>query len=77
MSVFTGHKYGPMLVGDKAMTLVIDVCEIHGRRGITAMLPNVREEKVLTIRQQLAQGKYDLNGRLDLVLDRLLEDITA
>lgn len=57
------------------MTMVSDVCETNGRPEITASMPNVRKEKVLPVPQQLTQGKYDLNGRLDAVLDRLLEDI--
>jgi hypothetical protein len=42
-----------------------------------AMLPEVRKEKVLDIRSQLTDGKYDLNDRLDLALDKVLEDLTA
>lgn len=40
-------------------------------------LPRVRVEKVLAIKQQLAEGKYDLDERLDVVLDGLLSDLTA
>ena len=32
----------------------------------------VRKDKVLAIRLQLAQGTYDLDGRLDALLERLL-----
>ena len=77
MLVITGQNYESILVGDKAKTMVADVCDTNGRLRITAPLPNVRKEKVLTVRQPLTQGKYDLNGRLDVVLDRLLEDIIA
>ncbi|MBN2132627.1 MAG: hypothetical protein JW741_24210 [Sedimentisphaerales bacterium] len=49
--------------------------------GGTALLEPVvlpeaqRGEKVLAIRRQLAQGIYDIEGRLERVLDRLLSDI--
>lgn len=42
-----------------------------------ATLPEVRQEKVLDVRQQLSKGKYRLNERLDIALDRVLEDLTA
>ena len=40
-----------------------------------AELPEVRREKVLDVRQQLCNGKYRLNERLDTVLDKVLEDL--
>ena len=42
-----------------------------------AVLPEVRQEKVLGVRQQLTKGHYDLNERLTLALDKVLEDITT
>ena len=42
-----------------------------------ASLPEVRREKVLDVRRQLTQGHYDLNKRLDVALDKVLEDLTA
>jgi hypothetical protein len=42
-----------------------------------ASLPEVRREKVLYIRQQLTEGKYNLNKRLDIALDKVLEDLTT
>ena len=38
-------------------------------------LPPSRKEKVLSIRQQIAEGTYDLNMRLNSVLDRLFRDL--
>ena len=49
--------------------------------GGTALLEPVvlpeaeREKKVLVTRRQLAEGIYDIEGRLERVLDRLLADI--
>ena len=42
-----------------------------------AALPEVRKEKVLNVRRQLTEGKYDVNERLDIVLDKVLEDLTT
>lgn len=42
-----------------------------------ASLPEIRREKVLTLRRQITEGRYDLAERLDLALDRVLEDLTA
>ena len=42
-----------------------------------ASLPEVRKKKVLDVRQQLTQGHYDLNERLDFALDKVLEDLTT
>ncbi len=42
-----------------------------------ASLPEVRKEKVLDVRRQLTEGRYDLNGRLDVAVDKFLEHLTA
>ena len=42
-----------------------------------AALPEVRQQKVLNVRQQLPSGSYDLSERLDVVLDKVLEELTA
>ena len=42
-----------------------------------AVLPEVRRDKVLDVRKQLTDGKYDLNERLNLAMDKVLEDLTA
>jgi hypothetical protein len=42
-----------------------------------ASLPEVRQEKVINVRRQLTEGKYDFNEHLDVALDRVLEDLTA
>jgi hypothetical protein len=42
-----------------------------------ASLPEVRQQKVLNVRQQLTSGNYDLGERLDVVLDKVLEELTA
>ena len=42
-----------------------------------ACLPEIRREKVLRVRQEITEGRYDLTGRLDLVLDKVMEELTA
>jgi hypothetical protein len=42
-----------------------------------ALLPEVRKKKVLDVRRQLTEGKYDLSSRLDVALDKVLEDLTT
>ncbi|MHC4654451.1 MAG: hypothetical protein ACYS91_05455 [Planctomycetota bacterium] len=42
----------------------------------TPLLPmGVHEEKVIAIRQQLAEGKYDINHRLNAAIDKILENL--
>jgi len=40
-----------------------------------ASLPDVRQKKVLNVRRQLTQGEYDVEERLDIALDKILEDL--
>jgi hypothetical protein len=42
-----------------------------------ASLPEVRTDKVLGVRQELADGKYNFNERLDVALDKVLEELTT
>ena len=42
-----------------------------------ASLPEIRKDKVLSVRRQLTDGKYDLNERFNIALDKVLEDLTA
>ena len=38
-------------------------------------LPRVRKRKVIKVRQQLIEGTYIIDKRLNTIIDRLLEDI--
>ena len=42
-----------------------------------ASLPEVRREKILDVRRQLTEGRYDLNERLDIAIDKVLEKFTT
>lgn len=35
----------------------------------------MRRKKIMDIRRQLARGKYNINERLNVILDRILEDL--
>jgi len=64
------------MAGENVAVTVADVCGINPPSGISGSLTKVRKVKVLAVRQQLAEGKYDLSERFSIALDRLLEDIT-
>ena len=40
-------------------------------------LPLDRQKKILEIRKQITEGKYDLDKRFNIAFDRLLEDLSA
>jgi hypothetical protein len=40
-----------------------------------ALPPSIRGGRVLRIRRQLAEGKYDVDGRLSAAIDRFLESL--
>ena len=42
-----------------------------------ASLPEIRQEKVLDVRQRLTAGEYEISERLDVALDKVLEDLTT
>ena len=42
-----------------------------------ALLPEIRQNKVLNVRRQLTDGRYDLNERLSIAMDKVLEDLTS
>ena len=42
-----------------------------------AALPEVRRRKVLHLRRQITEGRYDVSERLEMALDRVLEDLIA
>ncbi len=42
-----------------------------------ASLPEVRRNKVLSLRQQINQGEYDLNERIDRTLEKVLDNLNA
>ena len=53
-----------------------DFDDIIWQQTTPPMIAEVRIEKIFEIRRQLAIGTYDLDERLDAVLERILTDIT-
>jgi hypothetical protein len=55
-------------------------CGIANARRSAALAPgehpDIRVDKVLEIRRQLGEGTYDLEDRLDIVIERIIEDLT-
>lgn len=49
----------------------------NGNDVRTCPPPRYRRKKILAIRQQLREGKYDIDRRLNVVLDRLLEELVV
>ncbi len=42
-----------------------------------ASLPEVRQEKILDVRRQLTEGRYDMTERLDLAIEKVLENLST
>jgi anti-sigma28 factor (negative regulator of flagellin synthesis) len=40
-----------------------------------AQLPEVRYEKITTVRRQISMGEYQIDDKLDATIDRLLEEL--
>ncbi len=84
MLVLTGQgtKEELIMIGDRVQITMAKVRGDKVRLGITARvskriasLPRVRKEKVITVRRQLAGGKYPINERLNVALDKLIEGL--
>ena len=83
MSVLTLCTDGSIAVGESITSVANVVSTIADafcdniRPEITSpMIAKVRRKKIVRVRQQLAHGTYDLDERLDAVLERILTDIT-
>ena len=50
----------------------VGICLHRYAIGLEAESPQDRKDRIFTIRRQLAEGTYDLDERLDAILDRLL-----
>ena len=40
-----------------------------------AAMPEIRQDKVLRVRREISGGKYNLNDRLDVAIDSILEEL--
>ena len=77
-----GREVNENLVGDEDLLMERILENIHTTPigqvlKKIASLPEVRKEKVLDVRRQLTEGEYDLNERLEVALDKVLDDLVA
>ncbi len=77
-----GQKHGSIAAGEQVETITTNVLGDEVRQGITARLlekvaslPKARREKILAVRYQLDAGKYNINERLNVATDRLIENL--
>ncbi len=70
-----GRAAAPM--GDPLMEQILENMDMTPPEEVLkkiASLPDIRRGKVLDIRRRLTEGTYDVAGRLDRAMDRVLED---
>jgi hypothetical protein len=84
MSILCRQKGRDTVIAKNTEVPLTKVAGNKARRRISVLamqntlsLPRIRKKKVLAVRQQLTKSTYDLDKRLDAVVDRLLEAITA
>lgn len=53
----------------------VDNLELNHVVAAVQRAPEIRTERVLMIRRQLAQGRYSIAEKLNVVVDRILEDL--
>jgi hypothetical protein len=80
MRVLTG--YDDCFIGENTRTAIVETSGDRARPRITPpmlqrliSIPPARIVKILEIRERLALGVYDIDERMDAVLDRILADI--
>ena len=72
-----GRDFSPL--GDVLMERMLEITNTTAPEEVlrkSAPLVDIRRDKVLNIRRQIAEGTYEVAGRLDKVIERLLEAIT-
>jgi hypothetical protein len=84
MSVLSQPKGGSTAIAENSEISLYWDAGSRVQEGILALalqiihsLPSVRREKILEVRRLLLEDGYDLEERLDIALDRLLEDMVA
>lgn len=79
MSVLSLRIDGTIAVVESITRSIADAFGDNTERRITpgyASLSAARRDKILEIRRQIASGTYDIDSRLDVILERILTDIT-
>ncbi|HVU86746.1 MAG TPA: flagellar biosynthesis anti-sigma factor FlgM [Pirellulales bacterium] len=54
---------------------VVDISETGRLLEMAAQLPDIRSDRVAQLRAQIANGSYDTAEKLDLAVERLLDEI--
>jgi hypothetical protein len=69
---------GSIVVGESVTkSIADDFADNIESRTTPPVIENVRTEMINRVRRQLARGSYDLDERLDAVLERILMDVTT
>ena len=63
----------PMRTGGAAD--IVDISDTGRLLEMAAQLPDIRADRVQQLRTQIAQGGYDTAEKLDLAVERLLDEI--
>ncbi len=84
MSVLSQQKSGASVIGKSTRTLLSRRADSSTRAGVTApgmhnipSLLRVHKIKVRRVRQQLVEGRYDFDERLDAAVDRLIATVAT
>jgi hypothetical protein len=78
MTVLTLCRDGSITVGESILESIADAIGDNLRPAITppmVAMREVRREKISRIREEIDNGTYGLDERLDAVLERILMDI--
>lgn len=54
-----------------------DARKLAAVEDVRSMNERLRKAKVARIRRQIAEGTYDVDGKLGFILDRLLKDVLS
>jgi len=53
----------------------VEISDVGRFLSYLSQLPQVRTEKVEALRRQIEQDEYDVDGKIDEIIDALLEDV--
>jgi len=62
------------IIGD-SVSDEVEISDIGRFLSYLSQLPQVRTEKVEALRRQIEEDSYDVDGKIDDIIDSLLEDI--
>jgi negative regulator of flagellin synthesis FlgM len=74
------HRVGQAPAGAGPTTSSADRVEFSQQADLISRvseLPDIREGRVAELKRQIASGAYDTDQKLDIALDRMLEEIGA